>query len=73
VEKSYFRAEVNRGICGWCEDCVGRCFFGAIQMNEAVKAALTEDKCFGCGLCVVGCSIGAITMKQAEIGYSLKD
>jgi len=71
LEKSRFRAEIDQDICTGCEDCVERCFFGAIEMAESdsvesPKATLNPEKCFGCGLCVVGCSIGAITMKLAQ-------
>jgi len=71
MEKSRFRAEIDEGICTGCEDCVERCFFGAIEMVESgpdksLKAALNPDKCFGCGLCAVGCTMGAVTMKLAR-------
>ena len=71
LEKSRFRAEIDQDICTGCEDCVERCFFGAVEMAESdsiegFKATLNLEKCFGCGLCVVGCSIGAITMKLAQ-------
>jgi ferredoxin len=71
LEKSRFRAEIDQDICTGCEDCVERCFFGAIEMVESgsiegPKATLNPEKCFGCGLCVVGCNIGAITMKLAQ-------
>lgn len=70
LEKSRFRAEIDEYICTGCEDCVERCFFGAIEMVESgsdkeLKATLDPEKCFGCGLCVVGCNVGAITMKLA--------
>lgn len=71
LEKSRFRAEIEQDICTGCEDCVERCFFGAIEMVEfgsdkELKATLDPEKCFGCGLCVVGCNMGAITMKLAQ-------
>jgi NAD-dependent dihydropyrimidine dehydrogenase PreA subunit len=71
MEKSRFRAEIDEGICTGCEDCVERCFFGAIEMVESgpdksLKAALNPDKCFGCGLCAVRCTMGAVTMKLAR-------
>ncbi len=70
LEKSRFRAEIDQDICTGCEDCVERCFFGAIEMvesdsDEELKATLNPEKCFGCGLCVVGCNIGAIAMRLA--------
>ena len=71
LEKSRFRAEIDQDLCTGCQDCVERCFFGAIEMQKPpsgkkLKAALDPEKCFGCGLCVVGCEPGAITMKLAQ-------
>jgi ferredoxin len=69
MDKTRFRAEIDASVCVGCEDCVERCYFGALEIVESgqdksLKAALNPDKCFGCGLCVVGCNVGAITMKM---------
>lgn len=68
LEKSRFRAHIDQEMCTGCEDCVGRCFFGAIKMagfggDKLPKATVDSDKCFGCGLCVVGCDVQAITLR----------
>lgn len=70
LEKSRFRAQIDQDMCTGCEDCVARCFFGAIKMVEfgsdkKLKATLDLEKCFGCGLCVVDCSVEAITLELA--------
>ncbi len=62
LEKSRFRAKLDQDSCIGCEECVDRCFFGAIEMNES-KATIDESKCFGCGLCAIVCDPEAITMK----------
>lgn len=66
LEKSRFRAIVDDNLCTGCEECVDRCFFGAIKMTSITskesKAVINRDKCFGCGLCVVACDFDAITM-----------
>ena len=53
-------------LCSGCEECVERCFFGAIEMisitSKESKAVIDQDKCFGCGLCVVSCDFDALTM-----------
>ncbi len=71
LEKSRFRAEIDQNLCNGCQDCVERCFFGAIEMKQfppakKLKAALDPDDCFGCGLCVVSCNPEAITMKLVQ-------
>jgi len=70
LKRSRFRAAVDRELCTGCQDCVERCFFGAIDMAKApeskkLKAAIDTEKCFGCGLCAVICEPAAITMELA--------
>ena len=68
LEKAHVRAEVDVDLCNGCQDCVERCYFGAIEMQKSaaskkLKAVVNTDKCFGCGACVLGCEVGAIAMK----------
>lgn len=68
LEKSRFRAVVDSDECTGCEDCVDRCFFGAIAMVESpgsknMTAVVDSEKCYGCGVCVVACPCDAMTMK----------
>ena len=66
LEKSRFRAAVDDELCTGCEECIDRCFFGAIEMihitSKESKAVIDQDKCFGCGLCVIACDFDALTM-----------
>ena len=66
LEKSRFRAVVDDELCTGCEECIDRCFFGAIEMihitSKESKAVIDQDKCFGCGLCVIACDFDALTM-----------
>ena len=66
LEKSRFRAVVDDELCTGCEECVDRCFFGAIEMihitSKESKAVIDQDKCFGCGLCVIACDFDALIM-----------
>ena len=71
LEKSRFRAQVDKDLCTGCQDCVERCFFGAIEMAKSppgkkLKAAIDPEKCFGCGVCVVACEPAALTMRLAQ-------
>jgi len=68
LEKAHVQANVNQEDCNGCQDCVERCFFGAIEMQKSpsskkLKAVVKADKCFGCGACVLGCEVSAIAMK----------
>ena len=62
VEPSRFAALVDPELCTACETCLGRCFFGAITINDV--AEIDSEKCLGCGLCQVTCPTEAITMKE---------
>jgi ferredoxin len=71
LEKSRFRAEADRELCTGCQDCIERCFFGAIEMVKPPQggiavAKVDEAKCFGCGLCTLVCEPGAVAMRPAQ-------
>jgi formate hydrogenlyase subunit 6/NADH:ubiquinone oxidoreductase subunit I len=62
---SRYRARVDSGSCIGCQECVERCFFGAIEMKKVpgskkLKASVNDQRCMGCGLCVVGCEQKAL-------------
>ncbi|HEY95359.1 MAG TPA: 4Fe-4S binding protein [Dehalococcoidia bacterium] len=62
---SRYRARVDSESCIGCQECVERCFFGAIDMmkvpgSKKLKAFVNEEKCMGCGLCVLGCESKAM-------------
>jgi Pyruvate/2-oxoacid:ferredoxin oxidoreductase delta subunit len=70
LEKSRFRAVVDQEECTGCNDCVDRCFFGAIDLvrspeTKKTTAVIDTDKCYGCGVCVVDCPYDAMSMKLA--------
>ncbi len=71
LEKAHVRADMDKELCNGCQDCVERCFFGAIEMQKSppskkLKAVVNVEKCFGCGVCVLGCNLDAITMKPRQ-------
>ena len=62
---SRYRARVDSESCVGCQNCIDRCFFGAIEMKKVssskkLKAFVDEEKCMGCGLCVIGCEQKAL-------------
>ncbi len=63
LQKSRFRATVDENLCIGCEDCVERCFFGAISMSNSSISTIDESKCFGCGLCAIVCQSRALSMR----------
>ena len=59
---SRFTAVVDEDTCSGCEDCLERCYFDAIEMDDT--AEIIDDKCMGCGLCAVTCPVEAISLKE---------
>lgn len=68
VAWSGYVAEVDRGKCTGCENCIQeRCKVGAISLVESA-AAIDPMKCLGCGLCVSGCPEHAVSLKR-RVGF----
>ena len=61
---SRFTARVDADTCTGCEECLDRCFFEAIDVQDT--ALIIEDKCMGCGLCAVTCPVEAISLKETR-------
>jgi len=59
---SRFTAVVDSDLCTACEECVERCYFDAIEIDDL--AEIDEEKCMGCGLCAVTCPVEAISLKE---------
>ena len=70
-DPSRYAAEIDAGVCTGCGDCLERCYFGALSMDDAEgKAVILEEECMGCGRCKVVCSEGAIALKEVrEAGF----
>ena len=69
VAPSRFQAVVDEDACVGCEECLERCYFGALSMKEEdgeSKAAVDLEKCVGCGLCAVVCPSEAIHFNEAH-------
>ncbi len=64
---SRFLAVVDADACNGCEDCLERCFFDALDMDDDARVARVHDeRCMGCGLCQVVCDPVAIAMQQVR-------
>jgi len=67
VDPSRYRATVDAGLCAGCGDCVERCYFGAIAMDDDGSIAVVDaEACMGCGLCQVACAEAAITLEPVR-------
>jgi Pyruvate/2-oxoacid:ferredoxin oxidoreductase delta subunit len=66
VARSDFRAVVDVEVCSACEDCLERCQFGALSIEDV--CVIDEARCVGCGLCVIECSTGALSMARRPQG-----
>jgi electron transport complex protein RnfB len=63
VGRSDYFAKVDEELCTGCEECVERCNFNAISVEDD-KAAINRDFCMGCGLCVSSCSTEALSLTR---------
>ena len=51
--------------CTACENCIDRCFFEAVAMDESTNTAMVNpDNCMGCGVCIPTCEGDAIVLKE---------
>ncbi len=63
VDRSDFFARVDEDLCTACEDCIDRCQFNALKMEDDV-CTVDLNFCFGCGLCISACPSNALTLEQ---------
>jgi electron transport complex protein RnfB len=63
VGRSYYLANVNEDLCTGCEECVDRCHFGAISVENSI-AKVNPAFCMGCGVCKSGCPAEAISLNR---------
>jgi NAD-dependent dihydropyrimidine dehydrogenase PreA subunit len=61
---SRFAAVVDPDLCTACEECLDRCHFKAITVDDV--AEIDQEKCMGCGLCLVTCPGEAITLQEVR-------
>lgn len=70
-ERSRYQAVVDSELCNGCDECIDRCHFDAISLEEDPesgerKAVIDAEKCFGCGVCVVKCGLGALQLQAVR-------
>jgi Fe-S-cluster-containing hydrogenase component 2 len=64
-DPSRYRPEVDAELCNGCEDCLPRCYFDALAMQDGI-AVIDAEKCMGCGLCTVVCPAEAMSMAEVR-------
>jgi NAD-dependent dihydropyrimidine dehydrogenase PreA subunit len=63
-DPSRFGARVDVELCSGCGDCLERCYFGALALDDEKGVAVVDtDACMGCGLCQVVCPEDAINLE----------
>ncbi|HEY5502672.1 MAG TPA: 4Fe-4S binding protein [Candidatus Anoxymicrobiaceae bacterium] len=66
-DPSRYAARVDESLCDSCGECLERCYFGALSMEDSSSGALIDaSSCMGCGLCQVVCPTGAIVLEQVR-------
>jgi len=63
IAHSDFRVVVDEDECVGCEECVGRCQFGALSVPEDV-CVVDYSRCVGCGQCTTVCATEALRMER---------
>ncbi len=66
VAPSNFVARANED-CVMCGECVDRCFFDAISLDDDQGLAVVDEtKCMGCGVCTFACPEEAMRLERFE-------
>jgi len=67
IARSDFRAIVDQDLCLACGDCLSRCQFNALSMEED-SCRIDPANCVGCGLCVPICPESALVLVRRPSG-----
>jgi electron transport complex protein RnfB len=63
IARSAFRSVVESELCIGCGDCIERCPFGALSLQDRV-CVVEHVRCMGCGLCAGVCPTGALRLER---------
>lgn len=63
VGRSDYLAKIEEDLCTGCEECIERCQFGAISMENKI-AKINPAFCMGCGLCKSSCPTDALSLHR---------
>lgn len=69
-DPSRYLAAIDPDSCTFCETCLERCYFNALEEMETAGGQtvmqVMADKCMGCGLCHLTCPDEAISMIEVR-------
>jgi electron transport complex protein RnfB len=63
IARSAFHSVVGNELCIGCGDCIERCQFGALSLQNQV-CVVESMRCMGCGLCAAACPMGALRLER---------
>ncbi len=63
VARSAFQSVVEHELCIGCSDCIERCQFGALTLQDQVPV-VEYVRCMGCGSCAAACPTGALRLER---------
>jgi NAD-dependent dihydropyrimidine dehydrogenase PreA subunit len=66
IASSHFVAVVDEELCIGCGDCLARCQFEALIVDEL--CTVDSFRCVGCGLCVTVCPTEALSLERRAEG-----
>jgi electron transport complex protein RnfB len=69
VASSAFWSRVDEVRCSGCEQCLARCQFDALYMEDGT-AHIDYERCVGCGLCASACPEGALQLVRRPEGQA---
>ncbi len=64
-DPSRYMPNIDADKCSACGECVDRCLFNAIDIENDV-ASFKKEKCLGCGQCAFICPEEAIVLEEAR-------
>ncbi len=68
-DPSRFQANIDPEFCNFCNTCIDRCYFNAIEEIEhdgKTVMSVIKEKCLGCGLCHETCPEQAINLMEVR-------
>jgi electron transport complex protein RnfB len=63
IARSAFQSVVEKELCIGCGECIERCQFGALSLQDRV-CVVKYMRCMGCGLCAAACPTGALRLER---------
>lgn len=67
VEKKTKKYAVVSDECVACGTCLFACSFGAISIENGIKAIIETEMCKGCAKCVKICPASVIKLEKEDI------